>query len=70
MMNIERRYGEEKPVIRKTLTELHSAPFLEFLKNREKWALSTEYIYPGPIQYFGPPSICDSVSETLIRNSR
>ncbi|MDD2479657.1 MAG: diphosphate--fructose-6-phosphate 1-phosphotransferase [Victivallaceae bacterium] len=65
MMNIERRHGEGKPVIRKALTELDGAPFKYFAKNRELWAEETQYVYPGPIQYFGPTEVCDSVSKTL-----
>ncbi|MDD2404320.1 MAG: diphosphate--fructose-6-phosphate 1-phosphotransferase [Lentisphaerae bacterium] len=65
MMNVERRHGEDKPVIRKALTELDGAPFKFFSQNREKWAIETEYVYPGPIQYFGPSEVCDLVSKTL-----
>ncbi len=65
MMNVERRHGADKPVIRKALCELEGAPFKFFAKNRAKWALETDYVYPGPIQYFGPSEVCDLVSKTL-----
>lgn len=65
MMNMERRHGEMKPVIRKALVELDGEPFKEFAKNRETWAEETCYIYPGPIQYFGPTEVCDRPSRTL-----
>ena len=65
MMNIERRHGEDKPVIKKALVELDAAPFKAFAKNRETWAVETDYVYPGPIQYFGPSEVCDAVTKTL-----
>ncbi len=65
MMNIERRHGEDKPVIQKALVKLDGAPFLELVKNRKKWEIETDYVYPGPIQYFGPSEVCDLVSNTL-----
>ena len=65
MMNIERRHGEDKPVIRKALVELDGKPFKTFAANREAWAVETSYIYPGPIQYFGPAEVCDLVTCTL-----
>ena len=65
MMNIERRHGEDKPVIRKALVELDGAPFKYFAKNREKWAVETCYTFPGAIQYFGPSEVCDLTTRTL-----
>ena len=65
MMNIERRHGEDKPVIQKALVKLDGAPFLEFTQKREKWALENKYLYPGPIQYFGPSEVCDLITRTL-----
>jgi pyrophosphate--fructose-6-phosphate 1-phosphotransferase len=65
MMNIEKRHGEDKPVIQKALVKLDGAPFKFFAKNRDKWSVSSEYIYPGPIQYFGPSEVCDQVTVTL-----
>ena len=65
MMNIERRHGEDKPVIRKALVDLIGKPFQEFAKNRAKWAKETCYVYPGPIQYFGPDEVCNATSRTL-----
>ena len=65
MMNMERRNGEMKPVIRKALVELDGAPFKAFAVQRDKWAKETCYIYPGPIQYWGPSSVCDQTTKTL-----
>ncbi len=65
MMNMERRHGEMKPVIQKALVKLDGAPFKEFAANREEWALKTSYVYPGPIQYFGPTEVCDEPTKTL-----
>ena len=65
MMNMERRAGEMKPVIRKALVELDGAPFKEFAAHREEWARKTAYVYPGPIQYWGPSEVCDRPTKTL-----
>ena len=65
MMNMERRNGEMKPVIRKALVELDGAPFKCFAAQRERWALETCYVYPGPIQYWGPSEVCDQPTKTL-----
>ena len=66
MMNMERRNGEMKPVIRKALVELDGKPFKSFATKRDGWAKNTEYIYPGPIQYWGPTEVCDQPTKTLI----
>lgn len=65
MMNMERRHGEMKPVIKKALVELDGAPFKFLEANREAWAIGTEFVYPGPIQYFGPTEVCDQPTVTL-----
>ena len=65
MMNIERRNGADKPVIRKALVELDGAPFKYFASKRDEWARQTCYVYPGPIQYFGPTEVCDQCTKTL-----
>ena len=65
MMNIERRNGANKPVIRKALVELDGAPFKFFAANRDVWAKETAYVYPGPIQYWGPSEVCDQPTKTL-----
>ncbi len=65
MMNMERRNGEMKPVIRKALVELDGAPFKAFAAMRDEWAKKTCYIYPGPIQYWGPTEVCDKPTMTL-----
>ena len=66
MMNIERRNGEDKPVIKKALVNLNGRPYLKYASMRETLALNTLYQYPGPIQYFGPAEICDRPSMTLL----
>lgn len=65
MMNMEKRHGEMKPVIQKALVELEGKPFKFFAQNRDKWAKETSYVYPGPIQYFGPTEVCDQTTKTL-----
>ena len=65
MMNMERRHGEMKPVIQKALVRLDGAPFQAFAAQREQWAKETAYVYPGPIQYFGPTEVCDQPTKTL-----
>lgn len=65
MMNIERRKGKEKPVIQKALVDLNGSPFKALQKNRDKWALTESYLFPGPIQYFGPSKVCDITTNTL-----
>ncbi len=65
MMNMERRNGEMKPVIRKALVELDGKPFQAFAAVRDTWARETAYVYPGPIQYWGPSEVCDQPTKTL-----
>ena len=65
MMNMEKRSGEMKPVIQKALVDLNGKPFKTFAANRDNWAMNTEYVYPGPIQYFGPTEVCDQPTKTL-----
>ena len=65
MMNMERRNGKMKPVIKKALVRLDGAPFKEFAAHREEWAGNTCFVYPGPIQYFGPTEVCDQCTMTL-----
>jgi len=65
MFNMERRNGEMKPVIRKALVELDGKPFKAFAAVRDQWAKETAYVYPGPIQYFGPTEVCDQTTKTL-----
>ena len=65
MMNMERRHGEMKPVIQKALVDLEGKPFTFFAAHREEWAKNTSYIYPGPIQFYGAPELCDQPSRTL-----
>ena len=66
MMNMERRHGEMKPVIQKALVRLDGAPFKYFASHRDEWAMNTCYVYPGPIQYFGPTEVCDQPTKTLM----
>ena len=65
MMNIERRHGEDKPVIKKALVELDGAPFKYFEAHRDEWAENTCFVYPGAIQYYGPAEVCDITTVTL-----
>lgn len=65
MMNLERRHGQMKPVIKKALVELNGPVFSALENNREKWAMNDCYIFPGAIQYFGPSSVCDNTTITL-----
>ncbi len=65
MMNIERRHGEDKPVIKKALVELDGKPFRYFAAHRDQWAVETAFTYPGAIQYFGPSEVCDLTTCTL-----
>jgi pyrophosphate--fructose-6-phosphate 1-phosphotransferase len=65
MMNMEKRNGEMKPVIKKALVELDGKPFQFFASQRDKWTTETAYVFPGPIQYFGPAEVCDQPTKTL-----
>ena len=65
MLNMEKRHGEMKPVIKKALVALDGAPFNAFAAKREQWAKETSFVYPGPIQYFGPTEVCDQSTKTL-----
>ena len=65
MMNIERRNGKDKPVIRKALVELDGKPFTYFCEHRQQWAEETCFTYPGAIQYYGPEEVCDLTTRTL-----
>ena len=65
MMNLERRHGKDKPVIKKAMIELDGKPFAELAKYRDAWALEDDYQYPGPIQYFGPSEVCDLTTVTM-----
>ncbi len=66
MMNMEKRHGQMKPVIQKALVELDGEPFKFFKEKRENWAVNTKYVFPGPIQYFGPTEVCDMPTKTLV----
>lgn len=65
MMNMEKRHGHLKPVIQKALVKLDGAPFKFLVENRERWAYGSDYLYPGPIQYWGPSEVCDRTTVTL-----
>ena len=70
MMNMERRHGEMKPVIKKALVELDGPVFKKLEANREDWAMNDRYLFPGAIQYFGPSSVCDITTVTLALESQ
>ena len=65
MMNMERRHGEDKPVIRKALVELDGKPFRYFESQRATWEVETCFTFPGAIQYYGPEEVCDITTRTL-----
>ena len=65
MMNVEHRHGADKPVIKKALVELNGKPFKAYAAKRAQWAVETSYVYPGPIQYYGPSEVCDATTVTL-----
>ena len=56
MMGIERRHGEDKPVITKALVRLDEGMFKCLCAVREKWAVLDCYQSPGSIQFKGPAS--------------
>lgn len=66
MMNIEQRHGKPKPVIKKALVDLEGRPFKTFAAHRDRWAEETSFLFPGAIQYFGPPAVCDQPTRTLV----
>lgn len=70
MFNMEQRHGEKKPVIRKALVELDGAPYKEYAKYRDEWAVNTFYLFPGAIQYYGPAEVCDAPTKTLVLESK
>ncbi len=70
MMNMERRHGAMKPVIQKALVLLDGAPFNALKRQRDEWAEKMMYVYPGPIQYFGPSEVCDMPTKTLVEESK
>lgn len=65
LLNMERRNGEMKPVICKALVDLNGKPFKELLRHRDEWSKETSFVYPGPIQYWGPKEVCDRTTITL-----
>jgi pyrophosphate--fructose-6-phosphate 1-phosphotransferase len=65
LFNMEQRHGKLKPVIQKALVELDSPAFKEFVKHRDAWETEDAYLFPGPIQYFGPAEVCDAITKTL-----
>jgi len=64
LMDVERRHGKFKPVIKKAMVELDGAPFKKFASFRDEWAIKNRYISPGPIQFIGPAS--NTVNHTLL----
>ena len=70
MMNMEKRHGKMKPVIQKALVLLDGAPFKFFASQRVNWAdEKSSYVYPGPVQYYGPTEVCDQPTRTLLLES-
>lgn len=64
LMDVERRRGKNKPVIKKAMVELDGAPFKKFASVREVWAKENKYRCPGPIQFSGPTA--DETNYTLM----
>ncbi|TQD78607.1 hypothetical protein C1H46_035845 [Malus baccata] len=64
LMDVERRHGKFKPVIKKAMVELEGAPFKKFASQRNDWAINNRYISPGPIQFHGQAS--NALSHTLL----
>jgi pyrophosphate--fructose-6-phosphate 1-phosphotransferase len=65
LFNMESRHGRLKPVIQKALVELDSPAFKELVRHRDAWETEDAYLFPGPIQYFGPAEVCDAITKTL-----
>jgi diphosphate-dependent phosphofructokinase len=65
LFNMEQRHGKQKPVIQKALVDLDGPAFKALLAGRAKWEVEDAFIYPGPIQYFGPSEVCDAITKTL-----
>ena len=65
LFNLERRNGKIKPVIRKALVDLNGRPFKELVEHRDEWSKETSFVYPGPVQYWGPSELCDRTTKTL-----
>ena len=65
LFNVERRNGKMKPVIRKALVDLNGRPFKELVEHRDEWSKETSFVYPGPVQYWGPSELCDRTTKTL-----
>lgn len=70
MMNMERRHGKDKPVIQKALVALGGKPFGALSAARAAWAKDDDYVFPGPIQYFGPAAVTDAPTRTLALESQ
>ena len=70
LLNMEHRHGKQKAVIKKALVELDKPPFQKLLHSREEWSVNDSYVYPGSIQYFGPPEVCDQSNLTLSLENR
>lgn len=65
LIHIERRKGKAKPVIAKAMVDLQGGAFMAFQNSRQKWAIEDHYIYPGPMQFFGPRELSDSIPLSL-----
>jgi diphosphate-dependent phosphofructokinase len=65
LMSLEMRKGKQKPVIKKSLVNLRGKHFQSFAGKRDGWALEDDYLYPGPIQFYGDPELTESVPLSL-----
>ena len=66
LMQLESRKGKPTPVVGKALVQLDGEPFLSFAASRGSWERKDHYLFPGSIQYFGPPEVCDLRTRTLL----
>jgi len=66
LMNVEIRKGKKAPVIKKALVDTGGKAFRLFADNRSQWEIEDDYVFPGPIQYFGPSEISDMPTKTLL----
>jgi pyrophosphate--fructose-6-phosphate 1-phosphotransferase len=64
-IHLEERSGKRKPVIQKAFVDLQGVPFKTFSQQRERWILEDDYRNSGPIQFFGPSELSDSITLTL-----
>ncbi len=65
MMAQEKRAGKTKTVISKALVDLNGKAFNTFKAHRHSWIEEDDYLFAGPIQFYGPPELTEEVPLTL-----